>query len=364
MAKAIVLAVAASCLRITTSSPSLVVSALSTMSFFQPSANLRGVFVGSGSDGMSDPRIANLILELTSLQPSKVRVLYLGTATYDLPMFQKRQTQRFLDLGCTVTVLDVALKDSTSVAVDDSNKEIIDRANVIVVGGGNTLYAMDRWAHLGITQYLFAAMKRGAILTGGSAGAICWFEGGHSDSMDPDTYKKPMLEKYGSNHSQTSVQAEESSTLEEGTVKEWKYMRVHGLGFLPGLVCPHHDKVQSNGVLRANDFDQMLLKHPGELGIGIDHWAALVVEGEEYRVVSLEGKSGSVHPNGVDFCPNDDGGLPGIWIKKVGQDGKVHSRVCPKQGKVKDLLQHASEIVEATEDVERCRKGNPSGYLK
>ena len=88
-----------------------------------------------------------------------------------------------------------------------------------------------------------------------------------------------------------------------------------GLGFLPGLVCPHHDKVQSNGVLRAADFDVMLLRHAAEMGIGIDHWAALVVAGGRYRVMSLEGKEGSVLPD-ASFSP-DRQGVPGIWLKQV-----------------------------------------------
>jgi hypothetical protein len=49
-------------------------------------------------------------------------------------------------------------------------------------------------------------------------------------------------------------------------------------------VCPHHDKVQSNGVLRAIDFDAMLLRHEGEQGICIDHWAALCVDGDAFEV--------------------------------------------------------------------------------
>ena len=40
-------------------------------------------------------------------------------------------------------------------------------------------------------------MERGCILTGGSAGAICWFHSGHSDSADPDSYVDTMLQKYG-----------------------------------------------------------------------------------------------------------------------------------------------------------------------
>ena len=46
---------------------------------------------------------------------------------------------------------------------------------------------------LGIHDKMMDAMFEGAVITGGSAGAICWFDGGHSDSMDPATYKASML---------------------------------------------------------------------------------------------------------------------------------------------------------------------------
>ena len=38
-----------------------------------------------------------------------------------------------------------------------------------------------------------ALKKYNTILSGGSAGALCWFDAGHSDSMDPASYKKSML---------------------------------------------------------------------------------------------------------------------------------------------------------------------------
>jgi dipeptidase E len=88
--------------------------------------------------------------------------------------------------------------------------------------------------------------------------------------MDPDTFQTAMMEKFGS--VEKSIQDERSAppTIETD-IKCWKYIQVAGLGFLPGLLCPHHDRTQSNGVLRAHDFDQMLLRHEGELGRGIDH---------------------------------------------------------------------------------------------
>ena len=74
------------------------------------------------------------------------------------------------------------------------------------------------------------AMARGAVLCGGSAGAICWFNGGHSDSRDPATLRgqNPNLSAMAKNN--------------------WDYIRVLCLVFVPGvLCCPHHDQIQSNG---------------------------------------------------------------------------------------------------------------------
>ena len=69
----------------------------------------------------------------------------------------------------------------------------VEKSDVIVISGGNSLFAVDRWNKIGLAPMLRTAMERGAVLTGGSAGAICWFDGGHSDSWDPDTYKTAML---------------------------------------------------------------------------------------------------------------------------------------------------------------------------
>lgn len=100
--------------------------------------------------------------------------------------------------------------------------------------------------------------------------------------------------------------------------KSWKYICVRGLGFVPGLCCPHHDSTQSNGVLRADDFDGMLQRQrrrsssrsrprrrenaaedgsdadagaedeDGELGVCIDDQAALVIDGDAFRVIATE----------------------------------------------------------------------------
>lgn len=66
--------------------------------------------------------------------------------------------------------------------------------DVIIISGGNSLFAVDRLKKLGVQPMIENAVKKyNTILSGGSAGALCWFDAGHSDSMDPATYKDAML---------------------------------------------------------------------------------------------------------------------------------------------------------------------------
>jgi len=156
---------------------------------YLPPASLRGVFAGAGSDGLAEPAVADAVIKLTGKSAADVTVLYLGTATYDLPGPRDRQTARFRDARCKVVSVDIALKEPPLEEVAAA----IAQADAIIFSGGNTLYAVDRCTRFGMLPALQAAMARGVVLAGGSAGAICWFDGGHSDSMDPDSYKEAML---------------------------------------------------------------------------------------------------------------------------------------------------------------------------
>ena len=55
-------------------------------------------------------------------------------------------------------------------------------SDAIIVGGGNTLNMIAIWKAQGIDTLLRKAYDQGIILAGGSAGSICWFTGGYSDS--------------------------------------------------------------------------------------------------------------------------------------------------------------------------------------
>jgi len=333
---------------------------------FVPHPNFRGLFAGSGSDALSDPKFAKEILRLVPARNNPT-VLYLGTATYDLPTPKARQTDQLKTLGCTITSLDVS---ATSPAEVDL-RTAIENADIILASGGNTLFGLDRWNRLNMVPMLREASERGAVLTGGSAGAIWVFQGGHSDSADPDTFRKPMLEmaKAGKKkraggpkgRNDDDEREDESSTYDANNKKEWSYIRVPGMNFLPALCCPHYDMVQSNGVLRSDDFDKMLLRHSGERGIGIDHWAALCIEGERYRVISHEDRPGSFVVDEITdeerYCP-DRTGNPAVWVMEV-VDGTVERWVCPSKGKVSDILRITTDIVEDTAALAKCRRDNP-----
>ena len=285
----------------------------------------RIVAAGAGRDGLQEVEICAAILELAGVELP--RVLYMGTATYDLPEPREGQTAKLRRLGCRIEELPLASATPTW----DEMKERFERADVILASGGNTLYAVDRWRRLGVDRLLRKAVGRGAVLCGGSAGAICWFDGGHSDSMDPRSFKRHKL-------------AQDAPTPTEADVTGWEYIRVPGLGIVPGLCCPHYDRTQSNGVPRAIDFQRMMLRHPGETGIAIDHFAALVIDGGDYRVVSAN------EPGSVEGRP---------CVRRVTVvDGAVRAEVVPPEGEVARIVQEADVIIEDPRLV-AARAANP-----
>ena len=114
------------------------------------------------------------------------------------------------------------------------------------------------------------AAEQGVVLCGRSAGATCWFDDGHSDSMDPTTFIKV------------------DPCLTDEQKMDWRYIQVSKLGYLQALCVPHHNASQSNGVLRSQDSDQMMIERPEQPCLGIEENAVFVVEGNRAWVVSAD----------------------------------------------------------------------------
>lgn len=160
-------------------------------------------------------------------------------------------------LGCKVDTL-LLLREKPS---KQQIKDKILSADIIYVGGGNTLKMMNLWRKLGVDKLLKTAYNKGTILCGISAGAICWFEYGHSDSM---SFYHP---------------------------NDWDYIRVKGLGILKGLACPHFDG-ETRGIKRKNSFSKMLQKFGGT-GIAIDNHAAIIFTNNTFRVINSKKGAGA-----------------------------------------------------------------------
>ena len=171
-----------------TTGPSMMASAAATGALTEAElAGVRGYFGGSGSDGMNTDLARDTILRLAGKETPSV--LYIGTPTYDLSGPFEAQTGRFAEVGCPVSQLRLVENPPAA----EEMAALVRGADVIVVSGGNPLYAVARWQALGVDALLREAMASGTVMCGGSCGLISWFDAGHSDSADPASYKEPML---------------------------------------------------------------------------------------------------------------------------------------------------------------------------
>jgi len=130
-------------------------------------------------------------------------------------------------------------------------KRKILNSDIIYVGGGNTLRMMKLWRKLGINRYLDQARRKGAVLCGSSAGALCWFREGNSDSR-----------RYSDNSDMTLI-------------------KVKGLNFIDALVCPHYD-VEKN---RQPGLKTMM-KNTRGVAIALDNCAAIEIVDNQYRILT------------------------------------------------------------------------------
>jgi dipeptidase E len=106
------------------------------------------------------------------------RLLYIGTATAEDPDFTLRLYDQFLP------VADVARLEFFPWPPDDLRSTVLDQ-DLIFVGGGNTANMLAIWRLHGVDELLQEALEAGIVLTGSSAGGICWFEHGVTDSFGP-----------------------------------------------------------------------------------------------------------------------------------------------------------------------------------
>ncbi len=218
-----------------------------------------GKVVPIGGGGFGDtptPALDAWLIGLSGV--SRPRVLFIPTATGDHPDRIVRFYQRAAEHDCVPGHLELFRR-----TVDDLREHVL-RHDLILVGGGNTASMLAVWRAHGLDRVLREAWEAGRVLAGASAGAICWFEGGTTDSFG--TMLAPLT---------------------------------GGLGLLAGSFCPHYD----SEVQRRPVFQALVESRRLPSGYAADDRVALLFEDSRladvvtdspgagaYRVEVLEGK--------------------------------------------------------------------------
>ena len=200
------------------------------------------VAIGGGEIHLKETlAIDKFIVEFAEVKSPKL--LFIPTASKDSKNYVQSVTKIYQELGCQVDSLELINESETEETI---KAKILD-SHIIYVGGGNTYQMMEIWKQNKVDQYLKLAYEQNSVLCGLSAGSICWFVNGHSDS------KSYMSET-------------------------WNYIKVDGLGLINAFHCPHFDDP-----LRISSYLEFMKSEP--IGIAIEDRAALVIKDDYYKII-------------------------------------------------------------------------------
>ena len=219
------------------------------------------IAIGGGGFGRNSnhDKIEKYILKQSD--KAKPNILFIPTASAEDKSYIVNYYSCFSKLKCSPSHLTFFQRTPRL----DS---IINRADIIYVGGGNTKSMLAVWREWKLDKLLLKAYKKGKILCGVSAGAICWFEQGITDSW-----------------------ASNLNTLD-------------CLGFIKGMACPHYQEESD----RRPDLHKFLLDEKAISGHAIDGGAAAhFINGNFYK--------------GVQFYPDS-------YVYEVSKKGKKVEEIC------------------------------------
>ena len=180
----------------------------------------------------------------------RANALFIPTASHDFMPYYN--TFHKVYTGVFDIKTDVALTVFKEVDLERM-KGKFDKADVIYVGGGDTVFMIEQWKKTGLLPLIEDAYRRGVPLVGLSAGAICWFSDIYTDSLK----------------------------TEDGA----QYAMFKGLGWIDGVASPHYNQ-------RAQGFDKIVGERYAE-AIGIEDNSALIIEDE--KIVGAISSGGSVY---------------------------------------------------------------------
>jgi peptidase E len=196
------------------------------------------VALGGGGFSDDDPLLDDFILDLTGKE--RPRVVFVPTASGDAAAYVERFYAAFTRRSCEPSHISLFQLPYPAVG------EVLSSHDVVYVGGGSTANMLAIWRLHGLDETLRQAWQRGVVLAGISAGALCWFESGVTDSLSPE-------------------------------LAPWR----DGLGVLPGSFCPHY----SSELNRRPAYHRFVREHRLPPGYATDDFVALHFVGTELAEV-------------------------------------------------------------------------------
>lgn len=187
---------------------------------------------------------------------AKPKVCFIPTASGESQQYLINFYQAFSRFDCQPSHLSLFQPHTKDI------EAFLLEQDAIFVGGGNTKSMLAVWREWSVDTYLRRAYEQGTVLGGVSAGSICWFEEGVTDSIPG-----PL----------TAIKA---------------------LGFLPGSNCPHYD----GEVERRPAYHRLIESNQLKDGIAIDdHVAVHYINGSIAHVVKTkpQGNAYQVCKDGV-----------------------------------------------------------------
>ena len=202
-----------------------------------------GQIIALGGHGISacvdDVALSRYIIGQAAAE--RPRICFLPQGSGEDSLYIARFYRHFLAFDAQPSDLSLFQPHTADIA------DFLMEQDVIYVGGGNTKSMLALWREWGVDRILRQALDQGTVLSGVSAGAICWFEQGLTDSVPGELTPLDCL------------------------------------GFLPGSCAPHYDGEPD----RRPRFHRLIGKGEMTDGYGIDDKAGLhFIGGELLRVVA------------------------------------------------------------------------------
>jgi len=198
------------------------------------------VAIGGGGFGRS---LGNLRIEkyIVSLANKKVpKICFIPTASGDDDSYKLNFYRAFSKLNCETSHIDFFSR------TEELEDKILSQ-DIVYVGGGNTKSMLAVWRDWNLNLILKKAHDKGIVMSGVSAGAICWFEKGITDSY--------------------------ANRLEI----------LDCLGFVKGIACPHFDEEEEREPYVTDLLNRNLINSC----ICIEGYSALHINKDRFKTINF-----------------------------------------------------------------------------